>query len=108
MSAAPDKPSTAEDEYFAREDALKKQALAIEQQKTLAEAKKAELKALHHMKCPKCGMDLHTIQFHGLDIDQCFNCHGYWLDAGELERLAAPESGQVMQSVLNWFRTSKK
>ncbi len=106
--AAPDKPSNAEDEYFAREDALKKQKLALEQAKAMADAKKEELKKLHFMKCPKCGMDLHAIQFRGVEIDQCFNCHGSWLDAGELEKLATPEHGAVMQSVLNWFKTTKK
>ena len=100
-----DKPTHAEDEYFAREDALKKQKLALDQQRAMAEQSKDALRKLHEMKCPKCGMDLHTIKFHNFDIDRCFSCGGHWLDAGELEKLAAPEHGAVMSSVLNWFKT---
>ena len=103
-----DKPSRSEEEFFAREDALKKQKLAQEQQRQLADAHKAELKTLHYMHCPKCGMELHTISFRGFAVEQCFGCHGTWLDAGELEKLAQPEHGAVMSSVLNWFQSGKK
>jgi hypothetical protein len=101
------KPSTVEEEYFAREDALKRQKLALERQKELAEEHKAELKRLHHGHCPNCGMELHELKFRGFDVDKCFNCGGTWLDAGELEKLAEPEHGAVMGSVLNWFKTSR-
>ena len=101
------KPSTVEEEYFAREDALKKQKLALERQKELADSLKAEMKKLHFMHCPKCGMELHPLQFRGFDVDKCFGCNGTWLDAGELEKLAHPEHGAVMGSVLNWFKPSK-
>src|SRR2546426_10991404 len=100
-----ERPSHSEDEYFAREDALKKQKLALEQQRRLQQQQKEELKKLHYMHCPKCGMELHAINFRGLEIDRCFNCHGTWLDAGELEKVATPEHGQVMASVLNWFKS---
>jgi hypothetical protein len=100
-----EKPSNAEDEYFAREDALKKQKIALDQQQQLAQTLKDEQKALHFMKCPKCGMDLHTIDFQGLRVDRCFNDGGTWLDKGELEKLMSPQHGAVMSSILNWFHT---
>ena len=99
-----DKPSHSEEEYFAREDALKKQRLAIDGQRTMLAHQKEELKKLHFNHCPKCGMELQTIKFHNVDLDRCFGCGGHWLDAGELEKLAAPEQGAVMGSVLNWFK----
>jgi hypothetical protein len=102
-----DKPSSKEDEYFAREDALNKERIALEQLRNLEDKAKEELKKLHWMHCPKCGMDLHTITFHNVEIDRCFGCGGHFLDAGELEKLATPEHGQVMSSVLNWFKTNK-
>jgi len=41
-------------------------------------------------------------------LDTCFNCHGIWLDSGELERLLHGEgdetAGTVMRSVLNWIK----
>jgi hypothetical protein len=102
-----EKPSHSEDEYFAREDALKKQKLALEQQKRIAAQQKEELKKLHFMHCPKCGMELHTITYRGVDIDRCFNCGGHFLEAGELEKLAAPDQAPVVSAILNWFKPSK-
>ena len=41
-------------------------------------------------------------------VDTCFNCHGVWLDAGELERLLHGEAnetaGSVMRAVLNFIK----
>jgi uncharacterized protein len=78
-----DKPSRNEDEYFAKRDAelLRQQRAAA--QKAAAEAERK----LHHMKCPKCGYNLITGDWHGVQIDQCTNCHGLWFDAGEAETL---------------------
>ena len=44
---------------------------------------------LHHMKCPRCGLDLHSLAQGDVEVDTCFHCHGMWLDAGELEKLLA-------------------
>jgi cytosine/adenosine deaminase-related metal-dependent hydrolase len=98
--------SSPEEEYFARESAEKLRKLAAEQQKKLATAEKEELKKRHWMRCPKCGMELKTLSYKGLEIDRCFACHGTWLDAGELEKVAGSEAG-VMQSVINLFSVKK-
>ncbi len=92
MTPMPDKPSKNEEEYFARRDAelLRQQRAAM--QRAAAEA---ERKA-HYMKCPKCGYDLITGEWHGVQIDQCTNCHGIWFDAGEAESvLAHPEANII-------------
>jgi uncharacterized protein len=102
-----DKPSNTEEEYFAREDIEKKRKLALQQAAETQEKQRAELKALHFMKCPKCGMDLHTLKKGTVEIDTCFNCHGVWLDSGELEQIVAgggEQSGSVMKAVLNLFK----
>ena len=103
-----DKPSSQEDEYFAREEIEKKRKLALKQAEETAVKEREALKQLHHMKCPKCGMDLHALTKGKVVVDTCFNCHGVWLDAGELEQLLAGAgqegTGTVMQSVLNIVR----
>jgi len=103
-----DKPSSTEEEYFAREEIEKKRKLAIQQSQSLAAQQREELKKLHYMKCPKCGLDLQTVKRGDVDIDTCFNCQGVWLDAGELDRLyqqqGSENSGKVIGAVLNWFR----
>lgn len=45
------------------------------------------------MKCPQCSDILVTLEFDRIEIDYCTRCEGIWLDSGELELLAAKESG---------------
>lgn len=101
------KPSDQEDEYFAREEIEKKHRLAMKQAEELAEKTKEELKRLHYMKCPNCGMDLHALKKGSLEIETCFHCRGVWLDEGEMEKLQSHslhESGAVMKAILNIFK----
>jgi hypothetical protein len=92
----PDKPSRNEDEYFAKRDAeLLRQQRAVAQ-KAAAEAERKT----HYMKCPKCGFNLITGQWHGVEIDQCTNCHGIWFDAGEAEGLLRHDDSSVMSRAL--------
>jgi len=100
------KPSSIEDEYFAKENAEKLRKLALEKARQLEESQKEELKQLHWMRCPKCGMELQEIVFHGVEIDRCFNCGVTVFDAGELEKIGVAESksGTVMRSILNIFK----
>ena len=99
------KPTSPEEEYFAREEIEKKRQLALKQAQALEAQRKEELKQLHFMKCPKCGMDLHTLKQGSVEIDTCFNCKGIWLDAGELEQVTKQgKGGTVMGAVLNIFK----
>ncbi len=87
------KPTNAEEEFFARQQAELLGRLAKEKEQAMAQAERERLKALHHMHCPKCGMELATISFQGVDIDRCYTCNGTWLDEGELEALIGKDSG---------------
>jgi len=82
------KPSEKEEEYFVRMEFEKKKKEEEEKQKKLAEAEKKRLKELHHMKCPKCGMELIEIDYKAIKVDKCSGCEGVWLDAGELETVS--------------------
>ena len=88
-----DKPSSQEEEYFARLEFEKKRKVAEELKRKLKEGERAGLKELHHMRCPKCGMELVEIQYKKTKIDKCTSCAGVWLDAGELEQVAGAEAG---------------
>jgi Zn-finger nucleic acid-binding protein len=99
------KPSSEEEEYFAKEQAARLHALAVEKQAQLAEEEREALKKQHWMHCPKCGFTLDTVQFHGVAIDRCFHCGGTFLDAGELEQLAGKDAGGgILQSIQSLFR----
>lgn len=91
-----EKPSRNEDEYFAKRDAelLRQQRAAAENAATAAERRS------HHMKCPKCGYDLFTSEWQGIQIDQCPNCQGIWFDAGEAESLLTHDDKNVFGRVI--------
>lgn len=92
----PDKPSHNEEEYFARRDA----ELVRQERQQLERAAAAAERRSHYMKCPKCGYDLITGEWHGIVLDQCTNCHGLWVDAREAERVIAhPEPGLLTRVV---------
>ncbi|HZA55740.1 MAG TPA: zf-TFIIB domain-containing protein [Candidatus Udaeobacter sp.] len=44
------------------------------------------------MRCPKCSEKLEEQVINGIKVDRCNNCHGAWLDPGELERVTSKES----------------
>lgn len=98
-----EKPSNAEDEYFAREEAARRQRDAIEKARQLEEKEREDLKKLHYMKCPKCGFDLHEQTFRGVVIDKCYHCHGMWFDENELEQLAGHRQYDLFSSVVRLF-----
>lgn len=51
---------------------------------------------LRKRECPRCaGMKLHRHFFSAkrrIEVDECPNCGGYWLDAGELAQIRAEKS----------------
>ena len=79
------KPSKREEEDIARMEFEKKKKLEEEKHKNIKENEKKRLKELHHMRCPKCGMELIEIDYKNIKIDKCSECEGIWFDAGELE-----------------------
>ena len=78
-----DHPTRNEDEYFARENAelIKQMRSRLDQERLTQERRK------HYMKCPKCGADLEEKDFEQVKVDVCPECHGVWLDQGEINLL---------------------
>jgi len=91
-----DKRSRNEDEYFAREEAERLRKL---RERDTAVRLAAE-RTSHHMRCPKCGGVLRTELFHGVQADRCPDCHGFWLDSGELELLMKDEEPGLLRRVM--------
>lgn len=104
---SPYQPSTKEEEYFLKQEAEKLKKAAEDAEKLLADNEKAELKALHYMRCPKCGMELKEIVFRDIHIDECFSCGGVWLDCGELEQIVAKDTENVLLKISGLFKSSK-
>ena len=94
-----DKPSRNEEEYFARQEAELLEQGRAETQKVVIEKERKS----HYMKCPKCGADLNTVDYHGVQVDRCPDCDGVWFDAGEVESLVKKDTGviDVLRSMIS-------
>ena len=99
----PIKPTEHEDEYFARLELEMKKKIKEKKGHRASKEERENLKKLHFMKCPKCGMDLMEIDFKGMKIDECSACRGIWLDAGEFDAMAKMDK-PVLQRLFNMFK----
>jgi hypothetical protein len=87
VTVSNEKPSKTEDEYFARLEFERRRKEIETRQAKLQAEERARLKQLHHMRCPKCGMELAEIEFKGIKVDRCVACNGLWFDGGEIDQV---------------------
>ena len=99
-----EKPSKNEEEYFIRKELERKKQWEKERAAKMVTEEREKLQKLHHMKCPKCGMDLHTIELEGISVDRCVSCNGTWFDAGEIEQLTKEQNKGLLGRVMTVFR----
>lgn len=92
-----------EDEYFRKLDQEAKARLRQKLEAELSAKEAEERKQLHFHKCGKCGSDMDTIAFRGIEIEQCPNCGSVLLDPGELEDLAGADQTSVFTSFFGMF-----
>lgn len=95
-----DKP---EDEYFARIDREQKAKLAELANAEAAKKAKDEAKARHWHKCGKCGADMASHAFRGIEIEVCGGCGAVLLDPGELETLAGSDKSGILGGLKGLF-----
>ncbi len=88
-----EKPSKAEEEYFARLEFERRRKELEARQAQIQAQERARLKELHFMRCPKCGMELTEIELRGVKVDRCVECQGIFFDGGEIEQLLAQGEG---------------
>ena len=96
-----------EDEYFAKLDAEKTAKLKSEMDAAAALKASADRKALHWHRCGKCGAQMNTHVFRGLDIEQCPECGAVLLDKDELEKLAGHDQTGIIASLQEMFGALK-
>jgi hypothetical protein len=94
-----EKPSRSEEEYFKKRDM---EMIAEQRARLDAERQRTE-RSSHYMKCPKCGADLKEKTYHNVKIDVCNECHGVFLDAGEMELIAKIDTSRVGGFVRSLF-----
>mgnify|MGYP000439201842 CR=1 FL=1 len=85
-----DRAHALENEYFRRQE----QELIEKMRAKLA----GEQRDATHRDCPKCdGGKLVETDYENIKMEVCNNCHGVWLDAGELARIMHHDEGK------GWF-----
>jgi uncharacterized protein len=90
------KPTSAEDEYIAREEKQRQELAKIAREQQEKEAARAARRGT----CPLgCETKLVEETFQHIKIDRCPTCKGVWLDPGELEQIASDSSGIVRSFV---------
>lgn len=97
------KPTSSEDEFFARENAEKIKRHNKKLQEEGVEAEKEMMKSLHWMKCPECGMNLSSVVFRGISIEKCSTCEGVFIHHEDVEKLTGEESS-IIKSLSNLFK----
>ena len=100
----PIKPTVKEEEHFVRMEFERKKKIEMEHQEKLAAKEKERLKEIHHMKCPKCGMNLVEIEYRSIRVDRCSACEGVWLDKGELKAVMELDKS-LLDKLYSVFRT---
>jgi uncharacterized protein len=93
------KPSRNEEEYFARLEAERMER----KRKEVAQLANDQERKSHYMRCPKCGGRLTTEEFHRVQVDRCPECHGLWLDAGEIEMVVEHEDKGLFRRAFSEF-----
>ena len=92
-----------EDEYFAKVASEKKQRMKIQLEAELSNEARAERKKLHWNCCGKCGCDMATKVFRGVEIEICPSCGAVLLDPGELETLAGQDHSGAINAIFSTF-----
>ena len=49
---------------------------------------------MRELNCPGCSREMKVLTKDGVEIDQCIQCGGIWLDSGELEGLVGIDPGE--------------
>ena len=49
------------------------------------------------LTCPRCEGPMRPYERHGVEIDQCIECRGVYLDRGELERIIDAEASAALR-----------
>ncbi len=93
-----------EADYFTRENLASKHIIDEQERRKHLKAHDEELKALHYMKCPKCGHDLETKRMSYIDIDQCSSCGVLVLKPEDVDRFVAEEKS-ILKAFIDFFKS---
>lgn len=92
-----------ENEYFNRQDAEKIAKLREKEAEEARQRALEERRVMHHHRCGKCGAQMSTHPYRGVEIEICDECGAVLLDRGELEKLAGGDGSGIFSGFLSMF-----
>jgi hypothetical protein len=92
-----------EADYFIKQNADDKHRLEEEEKRQLKQEVDEEQKALHLMKCPKCGHDLVKKRMSYIDVDQCTSCGALVLMPEDIDGFITEEKS-ILKSFIDFFK----
>lgn len=96
-----------EDDYFRKLDQEAKEKIRRKLTDEQSKNERAQLAALHFHRCGKCGAEMTTEHFRGMQIERCSDCGAVLLDPGELEQLAGKDQTETVASFFSMFGSKK-
>ena len=96
-----------EDEYFKKQEAEQLAKLKAKMDEKKAQQAAHDLKAKHHFRCGKCGTEMNTEVFKGIEIEVCPSCGAVLLDNGEPEHLVGKDQSGGFGVLKDLFRFTK-
>lgn len=97
-----------EEDYFRKLDQEAKAKMKAKLDAEQADQARQQRRDLHRNKCGKCGGDMTTKVFRGIEIDVCDECSSVLLDPGELEQLAGSDQTDTFASFFSMFGGKKR
>ena len=97
-----------EEDYFRKQDQEKLRAMREETESKKSAAEAEDRRQRHHFKCGKCGSDMSTQIFKGVEIEVCGECNAVLLDPGELEQLVGEDESGRMAALAEFFSFTRK
>ena len=97
-----------EEDYFRKQDQEKLRAMREESDRKKAEKEAEDRRQRHHFKCGKCGSDMVTQIFKGIEIEVCGECNAVLLDPGELEQLVGEDESSRIRALAEFFSFTRK
>lgn len=92
-----------EADYFNKENADNKHRIQEEQKREQKQESDEERRALHHMKCPKCGHDLMKKRLSYIDVDQCTSCGALVLMPEDIDNFITEEKS-ILKTFIDFFK----
>ena len=92
-----------EADYFIRENEASKHRLSEKNRREQQKEQAEKLKALHYMKCPRCGNDLKTKRLTYIDVNQCPACGVLVLAPEDVDKFLAEEKS-VLKTFIDFFK----